>query len=92
MRKLIRKLLGIKDFNDVSEYDIKNSINEVLGQMLNDAEMSAHLGGYRQRFDHVIQTHINKVTDDAISSQVNNYVKGEKFIDDIVTRIKNKQL
>lgn len=89
MRELIRKWLGI---NEIQDYDIKSHVNEVLGDMITDGTMASRYGNHRQKFDELVQTQIDKRIGQNIHNQVKDYVKDERFIDDIVTRIKNKQL
>lgn len=82
MKKMIRKWLGIKDF---PLFEVRSEIHEILYSPDYTEDIAARVD--RRRAAREVED-LHTITRAAIDYQIS----GEKFIDDIVERIRKKQL
>jgi hypothetical protein len=82
MRKMIRKWLGIKDF---PLFEVRSEIHEILYSQPYFEDIVGRLER-RRKTKEVEDLH------NTIQQAIDFQVSGEKFIDDIVERIRKKQL
>lgn len=97
MRALIRKLLGVENV-DLTGYvkraDLKEAVAAALKEAFEPEPPSLHYWdrGLRGNMERAIRKHAREQGGQAAAARLDELVKPEQFIDDVVTRIKSKQL
>ena len=86
MKKLIRKWLGV---NIISKDDIKEQAEQVI---FSDQYIDAISERIANKLYWREEQHLNSQARQQVQLEIKNTIGSEKFIDDIVARIKNKQL
>lgn len=97
IKPMLRNWLEIKDPIVISDIELRHLICRAIEDLLNDYE---NVGIYkwnssfdsRQWVKRTIEKYCHENTKTLVSTETRNVVNSEKFLDEIVARLRNKQL